>query len=139
VLALDLGQARIGVAVSDPARRVALPVGTVRTGPPEDVRAIAALVKEHRATQLVVGLPLSMSGWRGEAAVRAETFARMLRDLLGLPVDLQDERLSTVEAERALASSGVHGQARRRVVDRSAATIILQTYLDRTRVREGPE
>jgi putative Holliday junction resolvase len=133
VLGLDLGQARIGVSVSDPERRVAVAVGTVRTGPPEDVRAIASLVKEHEVTRVVVGLPLSMSGARGEAAGRAETFAGMLRDALDLPVDLQDERLSTVEAERALASSGIRGRDRRRVVDRSAATVILQTYLDRTR------
>jgi putative Holliday junction resolvase len=133
VLGLDLGQARIGVAVSDPEGRIAVPVGTVRTGPPEDVRAIAALVMEHRVTRVVVGLPLSMSGARGGAAARAETFAGMLREALGLLVDLQDERLSTVEAERALASSGVRGRDRRRVVDRSAAAVILQTYLDRTR------
>jgi putative Holliday junction resolvase len=132
VLGLDLGQVRIGVAVSDPDRRVAVPVGTVRTGPPEDLRAIAALAREHQVTRIVVGLPLSMSGSRGAAAARAETFADVLREALALPVALQDERLSTVEAERGLAASGVRGPARRRVVDRSAAAVILQAYLDRT-------
>ena len=132
VLALDLGQVRIGVAISDPARRVAVPLGTVRTGPPDDLRAIGSLVRQHGVTQVVVGLPLRMSGKRGEAAVLAEGFAAVLREALGVSVDMQDERLSTVEAERGLARAGTRGRARRRVVDQSAAALILQSYLDRT-------
>jgi putative Holliday junction resolvase len=133
VLGLDLGQARIGVAVSDDERRVAVPVGTVRTGAPQDVKAIAALVREYGVTEVVVGHPVRLSGESGEAADQAEQFAGALRGFLGLPVVLQDERLSTVEAERSLRAAGVRGRARRAVVDQSAATVILQSYLDRVR------
>lgn len=132
VLGLDLGQSRIGVAISDPDRRMAVPIGTVRTGPPEDMKAIAALVKEHGVTEIVVGHPVRMSGEPGTAARHAEWFADALHGFLGLPVHLQDERLTTVEAERGLAAAGVHGRARRAVVDQSAATVILQAFLDRT-------
>jgi putative Holliday junction resolvase len=133
ILGLDLGQARIGVAISDPDRRVAVPVGTVRTGAPADVKAIAALVREHQVSEIVVGHPVRLSGDAGEAAHQAETFAGMLADAMALPVHLQDERLSTVEAERSLRHAGVKGRDRRAVVDQAAATVILQAYLDRGR------
>src|SRR6185295_11891761 len=74
-LGLDLGDARIGVAVSDDERRMAVPVGTVHTGAPADLKAVAKLVEEHAATLVVIGLPLSMSGEQGSAAVKAESFA----------------------------------------------------------------
>jgi putative Holliday junction resolvase len=130
VLGLDLGDARIGVAVSDDERRMAVPIGTVATGAPADLKAVAALVAEHHATTVVVGLPLSMNGDRGPAAVKAESFAGALRSFLDVPVELHDERLSTVEADRSLRAAGVDGRARRKVVDRSAATVILQAWLD---------
>jgi putative Holliday junction resolvase len=133
VLGLDLGQSRIGVALSDPGRRVAVPIGTIKTGAPADVKAIAALVKEHAVTEIVVGHPLHMSGDAGTAAHHAERFAEALGGFLGLPVHLQDERLSTVEAERNLAGAGISRRDRRAVVDESAATVILQAYLDRLR------
>ncbi|HYT30219.1 MAG TPA: Holliday junction resolvase RuvX, partial [Actinomycetota bacterium] len=97
------------------------------------VKAIAALVAEHAVTELVVGHPLSLSGRKGEAAAHAERFADTLRIMLGLPVHIQDERLSTVEAERSLRAAGVSGRARREVVDRAAAGVILQAWLDGTR------
>lgn len=130
VLALDLGDARIGVAISDDRRRIAVPLGTVRTGAPQDVKAIAALVAEHGATLVVVGHPLLLSGQAGERAHHAERFAGALEALLEVPVLLQDERLSTVEADRALAEAGASGRQRRRTVDRSAATVVLQAWLD---------
>jgi putative Holliday junction resolvase len=130
VLGLDLGQARIGVAISDDARRLALPLGTVRTGAPQDVKAIAALVREHEATEVVIGLPLSLSGREGEAADHARRFAEALRGFLGVPVHLQDERLSTVEAERNLKQVNVTRRARREVIDQAAAVVILQSWLD---------
>jgi putative Holliday junction resolvase len=133
VLGLDLGQARIGVAVSDPDRTVAVPVGTIRTGAPADVKAIAALVQEHEVGLVVVGLPLRLSGERGPEAERATEFAEALRGFLGLPVELQDERLSTVEAERNLRDAGISGRGRRAVVDRTAAAVLLQAWLDRHR------
>ena len=130
VLALDLGQSRIGVAISDPGGRFAVPLGTVRTGPPEDVKAIAAMVRDHGVGSVVVGHPLSMSGQPGEAADHAERFAEALRGFLGIPVHLQDERLTTVQAERELAARGIGRRERREVVDQTAATLILQAYLD---------
>jgi putative Holliday junction resolvase len=130
VLGLDLGQSRIGVAVSDDRRRVAVPVGTVRTGAPQDVKAIAAMVTEYGISDIVVGLPVSLSGGKGEAADHSHRFAQALQGFLHLPVHLQDERLSTVEAERGLRQAGVRGRARRGVVDQTAAAVILQAWLD---------
>ncbi|HET7235937.1 MAG TPA: Holliday junction resolvase RuvX [Actinomycetota bacterium] len=130
VLGLDLGDARIGVAISDPERRLAVPLGTVRTGAPEDVKAIAGLVGEHDITLVVVGHPLLLSGEAGERAHLAERFAEALGAFLGMQVLLQDERLSTAEADRALRATGASGKRRRASVDRSAATVILQTWLD---------
>ena len=133
LLGLDLGQSRIGVAISDDRRRLAVPIGTVRTGAPGDLKAIAALAREHGVVGVVVGHPLSLSGVRGEAAEHAEAFAAALSQVLGLGVVLEDERLTTVEAERGLARAGVRGRRRREVVDESAAALILQSYLDRSR------
>jgi putative Holliday junction resolvase len=134
VVGLDLGDARIGIAISDPERRLAVPVGTVQVGrPPGELRAIDDLVRERGATLVVLGHPVSMSGERGARASLAESFADALRSLLDVPVELQDERLSTVEAERALAAAGTRGRDRRAVVDASAATVILQAWLDAAR------
>ena len=130
-LGLDLGDARIGVAISDPDRRLAVPVGTVHVGqPPGELLAVAALVRERGATVIVIGLPLSLRGERGERAAHAGSFAEALRGVVEVPVELHDERLSTVEAERALAAAGTRGRERRRAVDASAAAVILQAWLD---------
>jgi putative holliday junction resolvase len=131
VLGLDLGAARIGVAISDPDRRVAVPLGTVHVGqPPGELIALADLVREHAITTVVLGLPRSLSGASGPSAQHAEAFAQALRGVLKVPVELQDERLSTVEAERLLRDAGIKGRDRRAVVDRTAATVILQAWLD---------
>lgn len=130
VLALDLGEARIGVAVSDPGRAVALPAGTIKAaGGVEDLKAVARMVAETGAVEVVVGHPLSLSGEPGPAAHRAEEFAEGLRLMLRVPVHLQDERLSTAEAERGLRAAGASGRRRREVVDQVAATVILEAYL----------
>jgi len=130
VLGLDLGDARIGVAISDDRRGIAVPLGTVRTGAPADVKAIADLVHGHGVTLVVIGHPLHLSGEAGERAHHAERFAEALDAFLDVPVLLQDERLSSVEADRALREAGASGRERRRTVDRSAATVILQAWLD---------
>ena len=131
ILGLDLGDVRIGVAISDSERHLAVPMGTVHTGAPADLKAIAKLVREHEVTLVVVGHPLKMSGAPGARARHAEEFVAALRQALPVPVVLQDERLSTVEADRALRDAGAGGRDRRRAVDRSAAAVILQSYLDR--------
>jgi putative holliday junction resolvase len=138
VIALDVGEVRIGVAISDPGRTVALPAGTIQVaGGPQDLKAVAALVREHEVSTVVVGHPLSLSGRRGPAAMRAEQFAEGLRLVLDVPVDLQDERLTTVEAERALRAAGADARKARRVIDQSSASLILRAYLDRP-ARESP-
>ena len=134
VLALDVGTARIGVAVSDPDRTVALPAGTIRVaGGPQDLKAVAGLVERYEASEVVVGYPLSLSGKRGPAARHAEEFAEGLRMFLRVPVRLQDERLTTVEAERDLRKAGASGRRRRDAVDQAAAVLILRAHLDAAR------
>ena len=131
VLGLDLGDARIGVAISDPERRVAVPHGTIHVGqPPGELKAVAALVRELLASAVVVGHPRSMSGASGPKAQQAEAFAEALRAVVPVPVELQDERLSTVEADRSLREAGLDGRRRRTVVDEAAATVILNAWLD---------
>ena len=119
------------MAVSDENRRVAVPLGTIRAGAPQDLRAIRELVAEHAIAAIVVGHPRALSGEVGEQAEHAETFAEALRAAFGLPVHLQDERLTTVQAERGLREAGLRGRERRRVVDQAAAALILQSFLDR--------
>jgi putative Holliday junction resolvase len=132
-LGLDLGEARIGVAISDPARRMAVPLGTIHTGPPADLKAIAHLVAENEVTMVVVGHPLLLSGEPGERARLAERFADALRSAVPVPVVLQDERLSTAEAERALRAAGASRRDAKALVDSSAAVVILQAWLDAAR------
>jgi putative holliday junction resolvase len=132
VLGLDLGDARIGVAISDDERRLAVPMGTVHVGhPPGEFEAIRSIVEENWVSLVVLGHPLSMSGERGQSATRAEGFAEILRGVLEVSVELQDERLSTVEAGKALREAGKDDRSARRTVDSSAATVILQGWLDR--------
>ncbi|HEX9824014.1 MAG TPA: Holliday junction resolvase RuvX [Actinomycetota bacterium] len=140
VLALDVGEARIGVAVSDPGRTVALPAGTIRVaGGPQDLKAVAGLVAEHQVTEVVVGHPLTLKGERGTAAMHAEEFAEGLRMVLDVPVHLQDERLTTVEAERGLRAAGASPRERRRSVDQAAAALILGAFLDRRTPSGAPD
>jgi putative pre-16S rRNA nuclease len=139
VLGLDLGDVRIGVAISDDARRLAVPLGTVQVGrPPGELKAIASLVVEHGVTLIVLGLPLSLDGSHGPRAHHAEAFAETLRMMLPVPVAMQDERFTTVEAERGLRGSGVKGPDRRSVVDAEAARIALQAWLDARRGGASP-
>ncbi|MGH9270598.1 MAG: Holliday junction resolvase RuvX [Ilumatobacteraceae bacterium] len=131
-LGLDLGSKRIGVAVSDRSGTVATPLVVIeRSGSRRtDHERIAALVADEEAELLVIGLPRSMSGAEGPAARGARDEAEALASVVGVPVDTWDERLTTVTAERALRAGGVRGRARRQVVDKVAAAIILQSWLD---------
>ena len=132
-LGIDPGDARIGVARSDPSGFLATPVETVRTGR-GDVRRLAQLVTELEAVEVVVGLPRSLSGSEGPAAVKVREFAaRLARRVAPTPVRLCDERLTTVSAESILRDQGRHGARRRAVVDQAAAVLILQTALDTER------
>lgn len=131
MLGLDLGRRRIGLAISDPAG-IALPAGTLERGSLEsDLRWLRDWAAEREVTRIVVGLPVHMSGRSGREAEEARGFARQLGEATQLPVDLLDERWTTVEADRALRETGLGGRARRKVVDSVAATLLLRTYLER--------
>ena len=135
MVGVDLGSRRIGIAVTDSARTMALPRTTLtRTGDRErDRRALVELVLEEEASLVVVGLPLSLDGSHGRAAVEASDEAGELRSLLlphAIDVELFDERLTTVTAHQALTAGGAGGRARREVVDKAAATVMLGAWLE---------
>lgn len=137
VLGIDLGSKRIGVAVTDGLGLTAQPRATIaRHGGMRDIEAIANAVKDADADRIVLGLPLDPEGQEGPAAVRARAFADKLRANLGLPVDLIDESFSTVEAEQVLLAADVSRAKRKQVVDKLAAAVILQRWLDAR--RESP-
>ncbi|NLT98406.1 MAG: Holliday junction resolvase RuvX [Christensenellaceae bacterium] len=130
IMGIDIGEKRIGIAVSDSLGYTAQGVETyTRTGE-EDAAYIAAKMKELGASKVVVGLPLNMNGSEGPAAQRVREFADKLQ-ALGVEVDFQDERLTTVSAERMLIEADVSRRKRRQVVDKLAAVYILRAYLDR--------
>lgn len=132
-LGIDPGDARIGVAASDPSGFLATPVETVPRGD-GDLARLRQLLEELDAVRVYVGLPRSLSGREGPAAERVRAFAQQLADLIApIPVHLQDERLTTVSAEAMLRERGRKGQKRRAVVDQAAAVLILQSALDRER------
>src|SRR5579864_2332992 len=131
VLGLDLGTRRIGVALSDPTGTVAAPLQTIaHAALHKDLAEAAALARAYAVDRIVIGWPRNMDGSVGPAARRAEAFARALRRLVGVPVDLWDERLSTAAAERALIESNARRDHRRAVRDRVAAALIVQAYLE---------
>lgn len=132
-LGVDVGTVRVGVAISDPNGLLATPVGTLaRNASGEaDLVALAALVEEHEVVEVVVGLPKTLRGTEGPAAVAARAYGSALGARIGpVPVVYVDERLTTVSADRQLAEAGVRGRARRKVVDQLAAIRILQNRLD---------
>lgn len=132
-LGLDLGSKRIGVAVSDRSGVIASPLTVVhRSGSRRtDHARLTALAREEEAELVVVGLPLSLDGRVGPAASAAVDEARQLATVIGVPVETFDERFTTVSADRALRAANVRGAARRQVVDKVAAAVMLQAYLDR--------
>ena len=134
VLGIDLGSRRIGVAVSDGLGLTAQPRATLpRHGGMRDMESIAKAVRDADADRIVVGLPLDCEGKEGPAALRARAFAEKLRTTLQLPVELCDESFSTVEAEEVLIAADLSRARRKQVVDKVAAAIILQRWLDANR------
>jgi len=131
-LALDLGEVRIGVAISDSLALTAQPLQTIRrVGPRKDLQLIEELARARDVGTVIVGLPLQLSGEEGTGAAAAREFAGHLRRRLpGVAVELWDERLTTVEAERAMLSGNVRRAKRKKSVDALAAILILQGYLD---------
>lgn len=132
-LGLDPGDARVGVARSDPSGILATPLETLQRGK-GDLTRVRVLVRELEVAEVIVGLPRSLSGGEGPAAEKVRRFAaRLARMVDPVPVRLFDERLTTVTAEDHLRQRGHHGQKRRAVVDMAAATVILQHALDSER------
>jgi putative holliday junction resolvase len=131
LIGLDVGDRRIGVAVSDPLGLTAQPVLTLtRTNRRQDFKSLTRLIRKYNCEQIVVGNPLYMSGDQSPQAAKAQAFAQLLRDETGLPVHLWDERLTTTEAHRHLHAAGRPGSQHRAVVDQVAAVLILQSFLD---------
>jgi putative Holliday junction resolvase len=133
VLALDVGSRRIGVALSDPTRTLATPLTTLRAQPLAQVlERIAQLAREHEAVELVVGLPLTLSGEIGPQAKLVEAFVAALRAVVSLPIHTFDERLTSMAAERMMIELGLKPEQRKARIDEVAASIILQDFLDAT-------
>jgi putative Holliday junction resolvase len=138
-LGLDVGDARIGVALSDETATLASGLVTLaRVGPRRDVKVLAGLVREHRVGTVVVGLPLRLDGSVGPQAEKIETFAESLRRALDVPVVTWDERLSSVAADELLAEAGVRRRDRKSRIDQAAAVLILQGYLDSLKGGSSP-
>jgi putative holliday junction resolvase len=137
-LGVDVGKVRVGVAISDPDGILATPLVTVprdlvtaADSVPADIAELVRLVREHEAVQIVVGLPVQLSGSEGAAAIDIRAYSKRLAHAVGhVPIVLADERMSTVVATRRLAERGVRGRRQRAVVDQAAAVEILQSWLD---------
>jgi putative Holliday junction resolvase len=131
LMGLDVGNRRIGVAVSDGLGLTAQPVLTlIRKKPREDLRSLARLARKYSCQEIVVGNPLHLSGDQGRQAAKTQSFAQLLADETKLPVHLWDERLTTVEAHRILYESGHPRTEHGALVDQVAAVIILQGFMD---------
>jgi putative Holliday junction resolvase len=131
ILGLDFGTRRVGIAISDPGRTMAFPAEVYEPrGPGPDARYYRDLVRENEIERIVVGLPLHTSGREGEIAMRARKFGEWLAATTGRPVFFFDERFSSVEAERSLLDAGLTKKKRKARLDKLAAQIMLQAYLD---------
>jgi len=141
IIGLDIGDKRIGVAVSDPLGLTAQAREVItRTTPEEDIAAIRALVTATKANRIVAGLPYSMDGTIGHQAQKVLAFIERLREGVDVRVETFDERMSTAAAKRSLSVTGARAKKRKQVVDMVAAQHILQTYLDRRSQRpEQPQ
>jgi putative Holliday junction resolvase len=132
IVSLDVGDKRIGVAVSDPTGMLVTPLRTIhRKNMQKDVAAVSALLIEQEAEIVVVGLPTNMDGTEGEQARKVRSFSKQLQSATKLPVEFEDERLSTFSAIESLVERGVKTGHNRDLVDMEAAAIILRSFLDR--------
>lgn len=134
VLGLDLGDKTVGVAVSDPLGLIAQGIGVIaRAGEDQDLEKIKAIADQYAARLIVIGLPWNMSGTLGEQGKKVLAFAKKLEKATGLPVQTWDERLTTAAAEKALLSADLTRARRKKVIDKVAAALILQNFLDAKR------
>ncbi len=133
-MCIDYGTKRIGVAVSDPSCTMSHPLETIQVRENGDhMESLKGVIRDYQVEKIVVGLPYDMDGTEGESAKKVIQWAQDLEQILCLPVDLWDERLSTSEAHEILLHMKVKGPKKRQLVDKIAASIILQSYLDAKR------
>ena len=131
-MALDVGSRTIGIACSDALLMTAQGIETIRrTSLENDFKRLSDLISEYEVHELVVGMPKNMNGTKGERAEKTEEFVEKMKEVIDLPVSYWDERLSTVMAERQLIAADVSRKKRKSVIDKMAAVVILQGYLDR--------
>ncbi|WP_277282058.1 Holliday junction resolvase RuvX [Veillonella caviae] len=132
IMALDVGSRTIGIACSDALLMTAQGIETIRrTSLEKDFHRLSELISEYEVHELVVGMPKNMNGTKGERAEKTEEFVEKMKEFIALPVTFWDERLSTVMAERQLIAADVSRKKRKDVIDKMAAVVILQGYLDR--------
>ncbi len=132
IVSLDIGTVRIGIASSDIMEIIASPYPMYkRKNNSSDVKNVAEIINNLEAGQVVIGLPLKMNGSEGQSVQMAREFGEELSKVIDIPIVYQDERLSTVEAQRILIESGMRREKRKDKIDSLAATIVLQTYLDK--------
>ena len=132
IMSLDVGSRTIGIACSDALLMTAQGIETIRrTSLEKDFNRLQELIAEYEVHELVVGMPKNMNGTKGERAEKIEEFVEKMKEVIDLPVSYWDERLSTVMAERQLIAADVSRKKRKSVIDKMAAVVILQGYLDR--------
>ena len=132
IMSLDVGSRTIGIACSDALLMTAQGIDTIRrTSLEKDFNRLQELIAEYEVHELVVGMPKNMNGTKGERAEKTEEFVEKMKEVIDLPVSYWDERLSTVMAERQLIAADVSRKKRKSVIDKMAAVVILQGYLDR--------
>ena len=139
IIGLDVGDKRIGIAISDPLQYTAAGLETIkRFNMDRDVRAVMEIAARHGAMTVVIGLPLNMDGTSGEQAEKVKSFGRKLARIMDVPIIYEDERLSTISAIRTLTLQKVKTGKNRELVDMQAAAIILQRFLDRNDRDDDP-
>ena len=139
ILGLDVGDRRIGVALSDALGLTAQRLTVLeRQGGSGDAEAVRALIERHAVDTVVMGLPLTMRGEQGPQAKKVEEFSEALKRRISVPIELVDERLTTVQGTRALQETHTSRRARKGMIDQVAAQLILQQFLDRRRASELP-
>ena len=132
IMSLDVGSRTIGIACSDALLMTAQGIETIRrTSLEKDFNRLQELIAEYEVHELVVGMPKNMNGTKGDRAEKTEEFVEKMKEVIDLPVSYWDERLSTVMAERQLIAADVSRKKRKSVIDKMAAVVILQGYLDR--------
>jgi len=137
ILAIDVGTKTLGLAMSDETATVGLPLTTLRrAGLSRDVERLSDIVREREVAECVVGLPLNLDGSPGRLSEEAERVSLAVAEACGIPVHRWDERMTTVAAERVLLQGDVSRRGRRKVIDKLAATLILQGFLDRRKLDE---